>query len=609
MKKFFLLLALFVVFCVPAFADTELTAGNGVNVTKSGAGAPTILTIDEAEAEATLELQDLQGAVTDAQVPDTITASNYLPLAGGTLTGQVVTDNLGVEFDESDTNPTCSSGNFNIYADLSENKLKKCQNGTASDLDTTGGGGGTPGGSDTHVQFNDGGSFGGEAGFVYNKTTDSATLVGSVTAASFVSSSTSAGTLTLSEASANGSNFVAISAASSLSGNTTYTFPTADGSSGQFLKTNGSGTLSWDSPAGSGDVASVGDCSSGDCLDGTSDGGTYVRIYDGNSHYTAVVSSNVSANTTITLPANTGTVIATGDSGTVSTAMVASGVTLDTEWDTAAEINSATTDNDFVLDTAAIDWGGKTSLEVPNSATPTTDAAGEIALDTTITDHQPFLQYYDGSKNMTVIAIDTSELPATDNEIIKYDAATDKFVLEADATGGGGGGGATMIELRPSQALVASSLVTASVSGADTATQTASIENGERLLFDETTDEAAIFKFVMPNNYSSAPVLKIMYRSTATSGTVEFEGAIQCDSSGDSADPDTASFAAAAIVSETVPGTAGYPKTVSITLTDDSCAARDMAKIYLSTDANDGTNDSASGDRKVELVWLEYTGS
>lgn len=63
-----------------------------------------------------------------------------LSLAGGTMTGQLGADNLGVEFEESDTNPTCAAGNFNIYADASENKLKKCQNGTATDLDTTGGG-------------------------------------------------------------------------------------------------------------------------------------------------------------------------------------------------------------------------------------------------------------------------------------------------------------------------------------------------------------------------------------------------------------------------------------------------------------------------------------
>ena len=48
--------------------------------------------------------------------------------------------------------------------------------------DATGGAGSSPGGADTYVQFNDGGTtFGGDAGFTYNKTTDPATLVGSLT--------------------------------------------------------------------------------------------------------------------------------------------------------------------------------------------------------------------------------------------------------------------------------------------------------------------------------------------------------------------------------------------------------------------------------------------
>lgn len=41
-------------------------------------------------------------------------------------------------------------------------------------------GGGSPGGSDTQVQFNDGGSFGGDAGLTYNKTTDVLTVGGKV---------------------------------------------------------------------------------------------------------------------------------------------------------------------------------------------------------------------------------------------------------------------------------------------------------------------------------------------------------------------------------------------------------------------------------------------
>lgn len=49
-----------------------------------------------------------------------------------------------------------------------------------------GGSGGTPGGSDTQVQFNDSSAFAGNAGFVYNKTTNVLTLTGQVTVGSLV---------------------------------------------------------------------------------------------------------------------------------------------------------------------------------------------------------------------------------------------------------------------------------------------------------------------------------------------------------------------------------------------------------------------------------------
>lgn len=39
-------------------------------------------------------------------------------------------------------------------------------------------GGGSPGGSDTQVQFNDAGSFGGDAGLIFNKTTNKLTVAG-----------------------------------------------------------------------------------------------------------------------------------------------------------------------------------------------------------------------------------------------------------------------------------------------------------------------------------------------------------------------------------------------------------------------------------------------
>lgn len=55
-------------------------------------------------------------------------------------------------------------------------------------------------------------------------------------------------------------------------------------------------------------VSSVGDCATGACFDGTSDGGTYQRFYDGNSNYTQVQASDTTANITTTMPNMTGTV-------------------------------------------------------------------------------------------------------------------------------------------------------------------------------------------------------------------------------------------------------------------------------------------------------------
>lgn len=58
-----------------------------------------------------------------------------------------------------------------------------------------------------------------------------------------------------------------------------------------------------------GDVTGVGDCTSGACLDGSSDGGTYIRLYDGDSNYTEINNgdANQAANLKWVLPDTNGT--------------------------------------------------------------------------------------------------------------------------------------------------------------------------------------------------------------------------------------------------------------------------------------------------------------
>lgn len=53
------------------------------------------------------------------------------------------------------------------------------------------------------------------------------------------------------EEQANGTNKIVLKSPASLAGDVTWTFPSADGTSGQFLQTNGSGTLQWASAAAS----------------------------------------------------------------------------------------------------------------------------------------------------------------------------------------------------------------------------------------------------------------------------------------------------------------------------------------------------------------------
>lgn len=80
----------------------------------------------------------------DNEVADTITASNYLPLAGGTMTGKLTIDETGIEGQPTDALTDCSTFSATgggIFYDDSEGQWKKCEDNVLSDLDTGGGGG------------------------------------------------------------------------------------------------------------------------------------------------------------------------------------------------------------------------------------------------------------------------------------------------------------------------------------------------------------------------------------------------------------------------------------------------------------------------------------
>jgi hypothetical protein len=87
------------------------------------------------------------------------------------------------------------------------------QSGSWSAIST--GGTTTPGGSNTHVQFNDGGGFGGDAGFTYNKTTDTLTVIAAYQLISTSGPTISAGTGAPSSSTVNGSIYLRTDGSSS----------------------------------------------------------------------------------------------------------------------------------------------------------------------------------------------------------------------------------------------------------------------------------------------------------------------------------------------------------------------------------------------------------
>lgn len=131
-----------------------------------------------------------------------------------------------------------------------------------------------------------------------------------------------------------------------------------------------------------------------------------------------------------------------------------------------------------------------------------------------------------------------------------------------------------------------------------------------KALFDASTDEFLGWQFIMPDDYSSAAVLKLAYAmASATSGNVRVEARLAAITPGDSTDIDAKALAATNSAGDAVAGTAGYVKEISVTLTNaDSVAAGDWVTLWINRDA-DGTTgtDDATGDMELVGARLTYT--
>jgi len=133
---------------------------------------------------------------------------NLKILGGGTITGNGNTLNIGSATDVVNIYNAVYSqsfditGSLNVTGSVTANTFVGSGEGITGIISSSyaltashalngggGGGGGSPGGANTQVQFNDGGSFGGDAGFTFNKTTNSITAITNITASGNISSS------------------------------------------------------------------------------------------------------------------------------------------------------------------------------------------------------------------------------------------------------------------------------------------------------------------------------------------------------------------------------------------------------------------------------------
>lgn len=120
--------------------------------------------------------------------------------------------------------------------------------------------------------------------------------------------------------------------------------------------------------------------------------------------------------------------------------------------------------------------------------------------------------------------------------------------------------------------------------------------------FDADADEILRSQaFQIPAAYAGSGTLKLdvwYMMASATTGDVRLVCAVEAVTDGDALDEDAGeSFDTENTATENVPGTAGHPSKLSITLTNkDSVAAGDKVRLKLSRDANHGSEDDATGD-------------
>lgn len=189
---------------------------------------------------------------------EAITGSADVTFASGTVTLTLTDTNATQTARNLRLNLTGTSGGAQNLIVPAIEKLYLVNNGCADTItikNSTGTGVAVPAGKSMFV-FNNGTDVLNAISYITALATATATITGGtitgITQLDVAGTSSAGATVRLYEDTDNGTNFVGLKAADSIASNITFTLPSADGTSGQALSTNGSGTLSFASYATTG---------------------------------------------------------------------------------------------------------------------------------------------------------------------------------------------------------------------------------------------------------------------------------------------------------------------------------------------------------------------
>ena len=184
---------------------------------------------------------------------EAITGSADVTFASGTVTLTLTDTNATQTARNLRLNLTGTSGGAQNLIVPAIEKLYLVNNGCADTItvkNSTGTGTAVPAGKTMFV-FNTGSNVVDAVTYLTSLATPSATITGGtiagITQLDVAGTSAAGANLKLYEDTDNGTNFVSLKAADTIASNVTFTLPAADGTNGQALITNGSGTLSFGS--------------------------------------------------------------------------------------------------------------------------------------------------------------------------------------------------------------------------------------------------------------------------------------------------------------------------------------------------------------------------